>query len=777
MDFSIFKYEKSRLSFATIRKWLLSYVSILLIPIVFSLYVYAEAEQIIRKEINAANALKLSQIQTIIDKRMTDVISLSLQLAWNPTLESILYRGYPLDASGRFAVNKLQRDLKLYRVANGYIDDIYIYLHNSRMIVTSATSYDIQLLETELEGIEKLSARQLIDLSGRSFQYYFNTMTVYAGTANERQTVSCALTLPVSKVDAPSATMVVMLDHATFLDEVMQRQGFDQGALMIIDESDHILCSTRQDNLFTSLTYMSVDNQMVSTMDLEETPYVVSSIQSAVNAWKYVYALPANVFLEKVEYLKRLVISSILVCLLIGVAVSFLFTRRNYKPLRSLVSSLPVRGRHEHATLDEYALIRETIESAVSEKNKVRQMLDAQAATIRSSLVARIVKGKPIANTNLADVSGDGQMTWLSDQYCVLLFYIENTSPLLANPNGEQKNDADLIRFIITNVAEELLNEHHLVLFSDVDDLLTGLVNIGTDQSYSARDLAEIAAQVQTFLSTSFQLSLTIAVSSIHTTLAGSAQCYAEAREALEYRLVLGPEQLLLYEDLDRPATTYAYSIEDEQKLLNAIKAGDLALTRQIAEDVFARHFRQQPISVEIARCLVFDLTGTLLKALNSVGPLEEEGKLFLESLNPANRLAASGTLADLQTEFLALAEAVCQFAGQNASNKGQKIAQRVIEVVQKRYADENLSSTGIADIFGLSGPYVAKMFKDQTGQSLPDYISKVRVEHAKSLLAASTDNLETIALKAGFSNKNSLIRVFKKLTGVTPGQFRDMSL
>ena len=57
--------------------------------------------------------------------------------------------------------------------------------------------------------------------------------------------------------------------------------------------------------------------------------------------------------------------------------------------------------------------------------------------------------------------------------------------------------------------------------------------------------------------------------------------------------------------------------------------------------------------------------------------------------------------------------------------------------------------------------------------QSIPEYISSVRVSHACKQLTETTDSLEQIARQCGFTSSAVFIRSFKKVYGVTPGSYR----
>ncbi|MNP84600.1 HTH-type transcriptional activator RhaR [compost metagenome] len=68
----------------------------------------------------------------------------------------------------------------------------------------------------------------------------------------------------------------------------------------------------------------------------------------------------------------------------------------------------------------------------------------------------------------------------------------------------------------------------------------------------------------------------------------------------------------------------------------------------------------------------------------------------------------------------------------------------------------------------------MSKLFKEQTGETLPDYINKVRLEQAKVLLRDDKLSISDAAVRVGYLNSNALIRSFKKYEGVTPGKYKE---
>lgn len=94
-----------------------------------------------------------------------------------------------------------------------------------------------------------------------------------------------------------------------------------------------------------------------------------------------------------------------------------------------------------------------------------------------------------------------------------------------------------------------------------------------------------------------------------------------------------------------------------------------------------------------------------------------------------------------------------------------------------KKYIHSNLefdiNISHIADCFHYNKLYLGRLFKQETGMSIKDYITFQRIELAKSLLVDSNETILTIANSAGFNNVTYFNRVFKRILHVTPTQYR----
>ena len=87
-----------------------------------------------------------------------------------------------------------------------------------------------------------------------------------------------------------------------------------------------------------------------------------------------------------------------------------------------------------------------------------------------------------------------------------------------------------------------------------------------------------------------------------------------------------------------------------------------------------------------------------------------------------------------------------------------------------------NLKVQDIANQIGVHPFHLSRVFRTVHRQTIGEYVHKLRVAYACKMLALPDCDLATVALSAGFADQSHFTKVFKNLTGMTPGAFRQIS-
>jgi AraC-like DNA-binding protein len=208
---------------------------------------------------------------------------------------------------------------------------------------------------------------------------------------------------------------------------------------------------------------------------------------------------------------------------------------------------------------------------------------------------------------------------------------------------------------------------------------------------------------------------------------------------------------------------SYRYPIETEQKLIGFIRLGEFVKAWAVLNQVINDNI-QPGIPEYMKKILISDLSGTLMKGL-----LTPEITIPVE---PPAELLLTDTMIDYYKKTL---NEICRANRSFLEEKhSRNLGERVKKYINENFRNPDLNVSITALHFSLTPAYISKIFLQDTGFSLLEYINNMRVEESKKLLAQGQSIIKTAEL-VGFRGSNTFIRIFRKMTGFTPGQYKNM--
>mgnify|MGYP001470690014 CR=1 FL=1 len=332
----------------------------------------------------------------------------------------------------------------------------------------------------------------------------------------------------------------------------------------------------------------------------------------------------------------------------------------------------------------------------------------------------------------------------------------------------------DLLVFSITNICNELLQPHHAgIAFHHVNERQEIVVLL----FQRAGDLQEAVQRIQRALQSVFRSRFYIGVGRSFPFPQGLPKSYGEARTLLKQRNLLEPHVWEhYYEDrkpggLCCPLTAYedrlflAMKRNDRDAIhgllsewgcevseLSCIRISDLELWWQEFVLLVSRwNADASALPAGDASAAVSSETGLTFEL-----PLNESGELSIELL--VRRM--SGLLSD----FASAAD---------LPSTGRTIHE--IEQYLRAFYYEDINLQMLSERFYLSPSHISRTFKQQFGANLSDYVSRLRIEKAKMLLADPDIKISSIASSIGYQDEKYFSKAFKRFVGMSPKQFRNM--
>ncbi|AUS24768.1 response regulator [Paenibacillus polymyxa] len=348
---------------------------------------------------------------------------------------------------------------------------------------------------------------------------------------------------------------------------------------------------------------------------------------------------------------------------------------------------------------------------------------------------------------------------------------VMSTTQLDADILNKYKTRRALLGFSLINICNEFLGTSQTgIAFRHLERTDEIILLYWAEPARWPALLQEIHAGIRTAL----RCYMHIGVGSFGTFPMGAATAYQEARQALWKRDMLQATDWIHESSPARQTVRLPQLSEMEEELrLSALSCNASRVSTAVGDWVAAVAVLPSVTAEQLAGWNQ-ELDWMLARWLND-RPGDAEGEELTDesSTIPAlpvdNRGMLSLPLWKKQIENRLLAAGQALTPSHSPNNPTIRDIARYLDA----HYDEDISLQDIASRFYLSREYISRKFKQEYGVNLSDYLCQIRMSKAKLLLLNDKLRLHHIAGMVGYQDEKYFGKVFKKLEGVTPGEFR----
>ena len=215
---------------------------------------------------------------------------------------------------------------------------------------------------------------------------------------------------------------------------------------------------------------------------------------------------------------------------------------------------------------------------------------------------------------------------------------------------------------------------------------------------------------------------------------------------------------------------TMPYPYEMESKLIENVKDGDTKNSLEAFKKLLS----------EISLIEVGDLTSIKTKVLSICTILsriatertnlpQEQAESYFYDMNILNQAVSFQELSILASNLI---ESITQTISSNAYSGNSQIIKLAIQNINENYKNK-ISLKTVADHLHTNPSYLSTLFKQEMGTTFTDYLNQVRINRSCELLADSKLSLIDISIQSGFDGQSYFTKVFRKIKGTTPKDYR----
>ncbi|NSW90033.1 MAG: response regulator transcription factor [Firmicutes bacterium] len=245
-----------------------------------------------------------------------------------------------------------------------------------------------------------------------------------------------------------------------------------------------------------------------------------------------------------------------------------------------------------------------------------------------------------------------------------------------------------------------------------------------------------------------------------------------EAGIALNYKYYSGEGNIIFYDEI-RLNQNVSINKSQIEAVTKELIAGILNDNDGLLVPLLKKLF------LHISSLNLLDINKLCIKCTQIYLSIVEEIKkeyIFITALTEEeffNRIAKYETFKDMTEEFKwVVLDLKKQIKYYNQTSDRHQFILKIKKHINENYHN-NLTLDKLSRDFFINPSYLSKIFKDETGENLSDYILGVRMKNAERLLKTSNAKIQEVSKQVGYEDYRYFCTVFKKVMGVTPLQYR----
>lgn len=720
-------------------RMLLSYLPIyFLVTSVIILLAFMMISNMAKREAVEANRIYTEQQMEALDKSFREIDDMLIKDLQYDAVITRFYKGG--QASSYLDGYETSKKLSQLMASSALIDSIYLYRFEDSMIMSP----------NMMIPVDKFGDREFADSFRASSKLY-----TFSRQRNYTEFLDQDYAVPVFSIVRNYPLL-----------------GKHQGVI-VVNISVTRLKNWLADISRSERSFLYIENangEAIHAAEFSGKGTVLSRVKSPNTGWEFVSGVrDGHLFQYASLFTYIWIISGLLVTGFLGI---MLITRRNYKPIEMILTRIqrhdPVKLRPA-AHKDEFKMIDQALESLIERSQTYQKLHEEDVGIRRRQLLSDLMEG--IAVLSGEEWKREAGAYGLPEEYGALSVAVFEIDQFAAWNHQYNNRDQHLFKYVVSSVVKEVAELNRARVWPEwISGSRLAVVYFYENAIVDDPFILNLAEQVRAWVEAHLDFTVTAGISSPFHELAELDRYYDQAAEALSYKHTIGLNRVL--SPAGRTFREPYRHIQNIRQLVLAYRTFDSQWTEMYGT-VFTE-IRGDLLSREELDNLLQYLVYYLNKEMTGLSPKVVElwtSQAFPELLEAAAGFDLIGEPEERMGSILASFQETVLLSREHRGNL--PLAKKIRRFIDDNLGNPDLSLTMLCDEFGLHGKYVSRIFREEFGEKLAEYIVRARMEKSKELLAATGLSVQEIALAVGYIHDVSFIRAFKKTVGRPPGEYR----
>lgn len=749
------------------RRFLFSYVIVMVVTIVIASIVYIASLRTIESEISNNREILLRQSARVMDDYISQLLEITRQIKLNEKLMGYRFsERLEAGSSGVYDLISTHKSLASYTIASPFRENFFIFYARSELVLSRQTiNYGFDYHFTYALNQPGVSVESWKDfLLGEVHEGEFLPARDFVVNGRPTSAITYYETV-VAPDPADNAVIVVFVEEYEVQDILAAMIGDFPGFGALVNRRGEVMTSVEQYDVSAQsldLSAVSRSGEGSSDLEIDSVTFQVDTVRSEVGDWTYVTARPDRLLMQNALRIRTLMLAIAGASIVVGLAMSFLLARWNSRPLQEVLAMF--RGAVETPEGDAYQALRDNVRRVLDRNETLRERVAEQQSALKSSLVNLLINGDLSDEQDIEDMISYTTFDIADPPYVAIVVRIAHGG---AAGETQDIGELEFAGVVVEDVFERHLRGRAEWMWYRPGEIVALLGLGGEKDSRGRSNIEDAVATIQDELDSKYRIRTTIGIGNVQDRLIDTSNSFRAACHALERVGPAGP-RMLKYDDVPKSQLIFDYPLEVESRLMGFARAGNVDEVRTILREVWDSNAIDVSPESAIAHNLVAAMFATIYRLVDE----RNEFGVVLSRI-PSAQDQVDRNVHDLFENLSEILETICDISRLGKRSHNQELIERILTYLEEHYLDPNLSIASLTSVFNLSETYFSSFFREQTGILFSHYLEEKRVSHARELLQTrSGATIDAIARSSGYATTRTFRRAFKRVTGVTPSQY-----
>jgi len=742
------------------------------IPVaLISTFLYYMGTDQVKLEVNTTHQNQLAQSIRHMEDYLTNLEHTVVRLAFDGNLAKDLRQ---LDFVREFNVtNELLKSLTLMKETNALIGGVDLYLRDGNKLISEETGYRTVRSEEDRLMLNSLLEKERAIYWDYSLKKPGVPDTLYKGVV---------IKLPGGQISDAYGAFIIYLDQAK-LNEMVEELASGDGVSFLFNANGEYLTSSREEGSSHRVGLEDALKDYIAEGRVEESSftynwrqqdYTVSFGQIATfgGNWTFVIATPLSQIVAPVTSLSRLIVWISLSGMLFGIVLSWFASNKIYDPIQRLKRIFDVSRDYKSEEKNEITYIEKQWIQQLAKQQALSKKLEQSLPALRENMLNQFLQGHLYSHTETELKAKMEQLGWDIDnkRFAVMVTQLHGIAEL-----GDKfsERDSQLLTFAATNILSELCSEQfdmvHVINFQELSSGIFFVLDSGNTNEAKAV-LNKLAHDYIAAVNNMLRMKVTIVTSKISNTLVDMPDVLEKTRKALRFRdLHMSNQMLDLNQFMMEPVRSMQFPSGLEREIAHAVSLGledeAIRLIRQFMQELQRDDSTELLVHQGMMK-LLGTLHDTIIRHDVNLYELYEGAHLYEQLM----QLSEPEQIVDWFRHVLI--RPFIRTLSINYDGQLREMIDKLLLQIQEEILMD-ISLEKYAHQLQMSPSKLSKVFRQIHGSNFIDTITRLRIEKCKELLCTTDMKINDIAEMLRYQ-PSYLIRMFKKIEGITPRQYRE---